>query len=164
MKCKIIILDEVYCNLIGLSEKTNEMLWNKYGPYVDGHKFMPAFKLGRWDGRIRFYKITGSTYVNLLFEIIPILEDLGYELELEDRREWFEAPSLVTSDLFAEYNIFLRPHQVLACNQLLSARGGFGILPTGFGKCAEGKTPINIKVSDKLAQIIRRIENDRSIT
>ena len=49
----------------------------------------------------------------------------------------------------------------MACNQLLEARGGFGILPTGFGKCVSGKTPINIKVNDKLAEIIRRIENDR---
>ena len=134
MKCKIKILDEVYAAITGLNQTTINILWDKFGPFVDGYRFMPAFKLGRWDGRIRFFEKTGKTYVNLLFDIVPILEQIGYEIDLIDNREYFDSPGPITNDIFAEHDIFLRDHQVLAVNNLLEAKGGFGILPTGFGK------------------------------
>jgi superfamily II DNA or RNA helicase len=135
MNCKITVIDEVWCKIIGLSDAHIEMLWNQYGPYKDGYKFMPAFKLGRWDGRIRFFEKTGKTYNNLLTSIIPILENLGYELELEDNRKFYESPALITADVFGEdCEIKLRPHQVIGVNALISAGSGFGIFATGCGK------------------------------
>lgn len=134
MKCKIKIHDEVYCSIIGLSEETSERLWNQFGLFVDGYRFMPAFKLGRWDGKVRFYEKTNKTYLNLLYTIVPLLESLGYEIDLEDNRAYYDSPEPITKDIFAEHGIYLRPHQVIATNELLEARGGVGLLPTSFGK------------------------------
>ena len=110
MQCKIKIHDEVYCTIYGLNEKTNSMLWDKFGPFVDGHRFMPAFKLGRWDGRIRFYEKTGKTYVNLLFDIIPLIEQIGYEIELEDNRLYFDEGRLhvkIVEDMYSRLRSYI---------------------------------------------------------
>lgn len=134
LKCKIKIEDEVFCTISGLASSTSEMLWNKFGYFVDGYKFMPAFKLGRWSGKIHFYDKNNSTYLNLLYDIVPILEAEGYEIDLEDKRQWFDSPGPVDKNIFEEYGIFLRDHQVKGVNDLLEARGGFAIFCTGAGK------------------------------
>ena len=134
MKCKIKVVDEVFCVLYGLTPSTTQLLWDHFAPYVDGHQFMPSFKLGRWDGRLRFYEKSNKTYVNLLYEIVPILEKIGYEVDLEDNRTFFKAPNKIDSDIFAKHGVILRPHQVIGVNELITAGGGFGIFPTNCGK------------------------------
>jgi superfamily II DNA or RNA helicase len=49
---------------------------------------MPAVRLGRWDGKIAFFQLGGSTYINLLPEIIPYLVEQGYDVEIEDTRNY----------------------------------------------------------------------------
>jgi superfamily II DNA or RNA helicase len=49
---------------------------------------MPAVRLGRWDGKVAYFQLGGSTYTNLLPEIIPILEKFDYDIELDDQREY----------------------------------------------------------------------------
>ena len=49
---------------------------------------MPAVRLGRWDGTVSFFQLGGSTFTNLLPDIIPILEEDGYEINLDDQREY----------------------------------------------------------------------------
>lgn len=134
MICKITIHDEVFCTLKGLATETTQLLNNKFSAYVDGYKFHPKFKLGRWDGKIRFYDLNNKTYYNLLFDIIPILEKEGYTIELDDKRKYYEYPENINKDIFAEHGVILREHQVLATNQILEAQNGFAILSTGFGK------------------------------
>ena len=34
----------------------------------------PAVRLGRWDGKKAFFQLGGSTYINLLPDILPVLE------------------------------------------------------------------------------------------
>lgn len=124
MKCLIRVHNEVKCTLHGLKEEHLTFLWNKFGPFKNGYKFMPMFKLGRWDGRIRFIDKTGSTYVKLLEMIIPYLENWGYDLDLEDNRPMYDLPPLVDEDIFSEYGITLRPHQVIGTNKLLEVGSG----------------------------------------
>jgi superfamily II DNA or RNA helicase len=130
------VVDEVWCHISGLSIEHNELLWNRFGPFVDGYKYMPKFQLGRWDGRVRFFEKTGKTYYNLLSLIIPIIEDeLKYEITIEDERDYYPSPLPITASVFGSDNpIQLRPHQVIGVNKLLAACGGFGIFPTGTGK------------------------------
>ena len=47
---------------------------------------MPAYKLGRWDGTKTFFGIGGTGYLAHLDVILPILEDDGYDIEVEDLR------------------------------------------------------------------------------
>ena len=48
---------------------------------------MPAYKLGRWDGCVRYCDIGGRTYMNLLDRLIPIVQADGYEIEIDDQRD-----------------------------------------------------------------------------
>jgi superfamily II DNA or RNA helicase len=47
---------------------------------------MPAYKLGRWDGTKAFFGIGGTGYLAHLDTILPILENSGYDIDLEDHR------------------------------------------------------------------------------
>lgn len=156
MKCKIVVRDEVWCILTGLSPVHVDYLWNKFGVYVDGYRWMPAFKLGRWDGKIRFFEKTGKTYVRLLDQIIPLLDQWNYECELVDNRKIYanaavsgkitkrdahniaiEAEGLdIMGDIeFAPGKRFqLRPYQLECIITAVEAGSGFIIAGTGAGK------------------------------
>jgi superfamily II DNA or RNA helicase len=85
--CKLIIKDEVNIKIDGLPVEVRRKLVNslKYDlPYA---QHMPAYKLGRWDGTKTFFGIGGTGYLAHLDTILPILEDSGYDIELEDHRE-----------------------------------------------------------------------------
>ena len=93
---------------------------------------MPAVKLGRWDGTVSFFTQGGLTYVNLLNEIIPILEESNYTFDLDDRREqWDLKFEPVTTETFSDKTwpeghthegqpIVLRDHQVEVINNFIN--------------------------------------------
>jgi superfamily II DNA or RNA helicase len=84
--CKLIIKDEVNIKFEGLSVETRRKIVNalKYDlPYA---RHMPAYKLGRWDGTKTFFGIGGTGYLAHLDVILPIVEDSGYDIEVEDHR------------------------------------------------------------------------------
>lgn len=132
------VRDEVYMTISGLEPSDVQFFWNKYGIAVDGYFFMPAYKLGRWDGKIRFFDKTGKVFMRFLGEIVPFLEKWGYDIELHDERlplplvqgrlheKWFDGKSQVP--------IAVRPYQVEAVNSALDAGSGFVIAATGAGK------------------------------
>ena len=74
------IKDEVNVKIEGLELTTRRKLQNRFKFEVPYARHMPAVKLGRWDGKVAFFQLGGSTYINLLPDIIPILEDEGYEV------------------------------------------------------------------------------------
>ena len=49
---------------------------------------MPAVRLGRWDGKKAFFQLGGSTYINLLSIYCPCLKAQGYDVTLNDTREY----------------------------------------------------------------------------
>ena len=93
---------------------------------------MPAVKLGRWDGTVSFFTQGGLTYVNLLEEIVPILEDNNYTFDLDDRRQqWDLKFDPVREDTFSHVTwpeghtmegqpIVLRDHQVEVINNFIN--------------------------------------------
>jgi hypothetical protein len=159
MKCKIFVKDEVWAVISGLKPEHVNILWNEFGPEVDGARFMPLVVMGRWDGRIRFFEKTGKTYVRLLSRIVPYIELWGYEIELEDDRVFFPVPETISELPFPNNKIKLRPYQVQSVNLGINNNGGYIIAGTGSGKCVFGDTLIKIKVSNELAEKIREIEN-----
>jgi superfamily II DNA or RNA helicase len=91
--------------------------------------------------------MSGSTYTNLLPEIIPILENYNYDIELDDQRDYsttfdFER---VTEETFAHINwgkghpmegqpIKLRDYQVEIVNNFLENPQSIQEIATGAGK------------------------------
>lgn len=155
-KCFITVKDEVWCTISGLSPTHTEVLWNELGVHVDGYFFMPTYKLGRWDGKIRFFEKTGKTYVRLLDRILPYLEKWGYDIELVDKREYWESPTVTGEiteidskgiaisgknlDIMGDVEVRpgkrfqLRPYQLQCVKACVEAGSGFIVAGTGAGK------------------------------
>ena len=85
--CKIVIKDEVNVKIEGLDLDVRKKLSNQFKYRIPYAIHMPAYKLGRWDGCVAFFQLGGSTYLNLLPEILPVLEQYNYNIELDDRRQ-----------------------------------------------------------------------------
>lgn len=84
----IVIKDEVNIKIEGLDLDVRKKLVNTFKYEIPGARYQPAVRLGRWDGKVAYFQLGGSTYVNLLPEIIPILEQYNYNIDLDDQREY----------------------------------------------------------------------------
>lgn len=139
-KAYITLKDEVYAFVSGLQPQDQEFLENKFAYMVEGAFFMPLYKLGRWDGKVRFFERTGKIFIRLLDEMLPYLDGWGYEIELRDERKPVnECKVRVTPDWFAKkenqkLKFDLRPYQVEAVNLALEHGGGIIEAATGAGK------------------------------
>ena len=139
---KVKILDEVNAVIIGLHPDHVMLFYDMYARFAANYFFSPKFKLGAWDGKIRYFHKTGKTYVYLLDEIIPKIISLGYKLELIDGRSVTPIkPPAITDQYFAhiihpedDVPIILRHYQVTAVNKLFDAGHGIAIAGTGGGK------------------------------
>jgi superfamily II DNA or RNA helicase len=88
MQAKLIIKDEVNLKIEGLELNTRTALVKKYKYEIPGARYQPSVRLGRWDGKVAFFQLGGSTYINLLPEILPYLDEQGYDIEVIDTREY----------------------------------------------------------------------------
>jgi len=85
--CKLIIKDEVNIKVDGLDVSTRRKIVNELKFDLPYARHMPAYKLGRWDGTKTFFGIGGTGYLAHLETIIPIIENSGYDIEVEDQRQ-----------------------------------------------------------------------------
>jgi len=85
--CTIVIHDEVNCKIEGLEPDARRKLVTKFKYEVPYARHLPAVKLGRWDGKISYFQLSGTTYVNLLPDIIEWLDSRNYHIALDDRRQ-----------------------------------------------------------------------------
>ena len=85
--CKLVIKDEVNVKFENLSLEWRKRLSNKFKYEIPYARHLPAVKLGRWDGKVSFFGLGGTTYLNLVDQILPILEDGGVYVDMEDHRE-----------------------------------------------------------------------------
>jgi superfamily II DNA or RNA helicase len=143
----IVIRDEVNIKIEGLDLDTRKALVKAFKYEDPTARFRPAYRLGRWDGKVGFVQLGGSTYVNLLPEIVPILESRDYDIDLDDQRDYatqFEFAS-VQEDSFAHIAwgaghplagqpIQLRDYQVRIVNDFLSNPQCLQEVATGAGK------------------------------
>ena len=136
-KVVIRLLDEVNCVIAGLHPTHVDYFCNTYAVRAPNFWFNPKFKLGVWDGFIRFFQKTGKTYINLLPEIIRKLTALDYVIDIDDQRSGFQVtPELVTDQYFAHIHredntpVILRDYQVEAVHTINVACGYFVELPS----------------------------------
>jgi superfamily II DNA or RNA helicase len=143
----LVMQDEVNIKILNLDLDTRRDLVKKFKYDVPNARYLPAVRLGRWDGKVSYFQLGGSTYVNLLPEILPLLDKAGYDVELDDRREYttqFEfAP--VTENTFADRcwpaghtaagePILMRDYQVEIVNNFLENPQCMQEVATGAGK------------------------------
>jgi superfamily II DNA or RNA helicase len=88
MYAKLHIKDEVNVKIEGLDLSDRKTLVDKYKYEIPGARYLPAVRLGRWDGKVGFFQLGGSTYINMLPEILEFLDQRGYDIEVEDTREY----------------------------------------------------------------------------
>jgi superfamily II DNA or RNA helicase len=145
--CKIIIKDEVNCKIEGLELGERKSLMKMFEYEVPGARYLPAVKLGRWNGKVSYFSLGGSTFINLLDKIIPYVDGAGYEIELNDLREVNHSFdfSQVSEDTFshkvwpkghtmAGQPILLRDYQIEIVNNFLSNPQCMQEVATGAGK------------------------------
>jgi len=143
----ITIRDEVNIKIEGLELDARRSLVNAFKYDVPYARYLPAVRLGRWDGKISYFQLGGSTYVNLLPEIIPILEKFNYDINLDDQRDYtttFEFTQ-VTEDSYKHIAwpqghpatgqpMKLRDYQVEIINNFLANPQCLQEVATGAGK------------------------------
>jgi superfamily II DNA or RNA helicase len=146
--CKIIIKDEVNLKLDGLAVEVRRKIVNKLKYDLPYARHMPAYKLGRWDGTKTYFGIGGTGYLAHLDVILPIVEDAGYDIEVEDLRQnhKFEFTP-ITENYWADQGktwpkghpdagkpIVLRDYQYDVVNKFLENPQALQEVATGAGK------------------------------
>lgn len=165
MKCNLVISDEVNVRFENLDAGTRRKLVSELEYFVPGARYSPQVRLGRWNGKASFADIGGRTYLNLLDRLLPIVQNAGYEIEIDDRRQsniQFEFDE-VTEDSyshivwpeghqFAGTSIKINNHQIEMINAYLANTQCINIIPT-----AGGKTLITGILSHKIEKYGRSI-------
>lgn len=143
----IVIRDEVNIKIEGLDLDMRKRLVNQFKYDVPYARYLPAVRLGRWDGKVSYFQLGGSTFTNLLPEIVPVLEQYNYDIELDDQRTYstsFEF-NQVTEHSWAHQTwpknhpaegqpIMLRDYQVEIVNNFLQNPQCIQEVATGAGK------------------------------
>jgi superfamily II DNA or RNA helicase len=146
--CKLTIKDEVNIKFDGLAVETRRKIVNKLKYDLPYARHMPAYKLGRWDGTKTFFGIGGTGYLAHLDVILPIVEESGYEIEVEDLRQFRDFKfSPVTENYWADQGktwpkghpaagqpIVLRDYQYDVINKFLENPQSLQEVATGAGK------------------------------
>jgi superfamily II DNA or RNA helicase len=146
-QCKIIIKDEVNCKIEGLELPERRKLMKMFEYEVPGARYQPAVRLGRWNGKVSFFSLGGSCYINLLDRIIPVLDQAGYDIELVDLRETVHNFNFtkIQEDTFANKTwpkghvregqpVLFRDYQVEIVNNFLTNPQSIQEVATGAGK------------------------------
>ena len=167
--CKIVIKDEVNVKIENLDLDTRKSLVKKFKYFDPKARYLPAYKLGRWDGCTSFFGLGGATFMSLLPEVIEELINFGYDPEIDDHRT---SPPLNFSKIsedfwgdltwpeghrFAGEKIRLRDDQVEVVNKFLENPQCIQEIATGFGKTIT--TATLSKICEKYGRTITIVPN-----
>ena len=146
-KCIIQIADEVNIKIQGLELGERKALMKLFSFEVPGARYLPSVRLGRWDGKVSFFSLGGASYINLLEEIIPVVDRAGYDIEVDDTRDYLTSFTfdMVKEDTYSATlwpkghpvegtPIMLRDYQVEIVNNFLANPQCLQEIATGAGK------------------------------
>ena len=144
---KIIIKDEVNVKIEGLEVGDRRALMKMFEFEKPGARYLPAVRLGRWNGKISYFSLGGSTYLNLLDNIITYIYDKGYDIDLVDQRishgelkferikeDSFSNTMWPENHPMAGQPVMLRDYQVEIVNNFLENPQCLQEVATGAGK------------------------------
>jgi|TARA_B100000902_G_scaffold83852_1_gene88396 superfamily II DNA or RNA helicase len=147
--CRIVIQDEVNVKVENLPVENRRKIANKLKFQVPYARYLPQYKLGRWDGNVAFFGIGGTGYVNHLDTIVNSLVEQGVEIsEIVDNREKHDLSfNSITEDYWKDQGtvwpeghmmagepIVLRDYQVETVNNFLNNPQALQEVATGAGK------------------------------
>ena len=149
MTVKLVIRDEVNIKFEGLPLEARKKLAATF-KYVDPTaRYRPAYKLGRWDGKVSMFGLGGNGYLSQLERCLTVLSDMDIDVdELEDLRTTKQITfEPVTETYWANQGkvwpkghqqegqpIMLRDYQVEAINKFLINTQALQEIATGAGK------------------------------
>jgi superfamily II DNA or RNA helicase len=147
LQAKLIIKDEVNVKIEGLDVSTRKKLVDRFKYEIPGARYLPAVRLGRWDGKVSYFQLGGSSYINLLPDILAIIDSEGYDIELEDLRTYnreivfdefkedtFAHKTWPAGHPSAGQPIMFRDYQVEIINNFLQNPQSVQEIATGAGK------------------------------
>jgi|TARA_B110000438_G_scaffold32500_1_gene32077 superfamily II DNA or RNA helicase len=147
VSCRIVIQDEVNVKVENLPVEYRRKIANKLKFAVPYARYLPQYKLGRWDGKINFFGIGGTGYVNHLDIIVNTLVDSGVEVaEISDLRtkhnlafnkidkDYWAHKTWPEGHIAAGEKIVLRDYQVEVVNNFLETPQALQEVATGAGK------------------------------
>lgn len=175
--CRLIIEDEVNIKLEGVDVDVRRKLASALKFDVPYARYMPQYKLGRWDGKVAFFGIGGTGYVNHLDVIAQVLQKNGVEIaDIEDRRQpvqlnfqpvteryWADQGVCWPKGHLAEgEEIVLRDYQVESINNFLNNPQSLQQIATGAGKTITTATLSHI--TESLGRSIVIVPNKSLVT
>jgi superfamily II DNA or RNA helicase len=149
MTVKLVIRDEVNIKFENLPLDARKKLANTFKYEDPTARYRPAYKLGRWDGKVSMFGLGGNGYLSQLERCLGVLGEMDIDVdELEDLRTTkqinFES---VTETYWADLGkvwpkghqqegqpIMLRDYQVDAINKFLTNTQALQEIATGAGK------------------------------
>jgi superfamily II DNA or RNA helicase len=145
-KTTLVLQDEVNCRFLDLDPETRRKVVQSL-EFMPGYaRHTPAFKMGRWDGKISFATVGGGTYINLLDRVLPVVAAAGYDISLDDRRVPFPVQFEEVEEDYLSYAVWpvghrlegepimLLDHQVRAINTYLIEKQCMMSISTSAGK------------------------------
>ena len=147
--CRLIIHDEVNIKFEGLPVEIRRKLANSLKFEVPYARYMPKYKLGRWDGTVGFFGLGGNGYLNHLDTLLPLLQEMNVEIEeiIDNRQKHTLQFPKVTERYWADQGvvwpkghpaegeeIILRDYQVEAINNFVANPQSLQEIATGAGK------------------------------
>ena len=146
-QCKLIIKDEVNAKIEDLDVVDRRALVKMFEYEIPGARYQPSVRLGRWNGKVSYFQLGGSTYINLLPDILEYLDQRNYDIELIDTRDYNTTFSF---DLVDEHTfdgkfwpkgheregqpVILRDYQIAIVNNFLANPQSLQEIATGAGK------------------------------
>jgi superfamily II DNA or RNA helicase len=178
MAVRLVIRDEVNIKLENLPLDARKKLANTFKYEDPTARYRPAYKLGRWDGKVSMFGLGGNGYLSQLETILPILNGLGISIEEIDdfrttgkivfapvtNRYWADMGKVwPLGHRFAGEPIMLRDDQVEVVNRFFENTQSLQEVATGAGKtimtatlahCAEqyGRTIVIVPNKDLVTQ------------
>jgi superfamily II DNA or RNA helicase len=169
VNCKIVIKDEVNVKIEGLDLDTRKSLVKKFKYFDQKARYLPAYKLGRWDGCTSFFGLGGATYMSLLPQVIEEILKQGYDPLIEDYRrsmplnftriseDFWGDQTWPEGHRFAGVKIRLRDDQVEVVNKFLENPQCIQEIATGFGKTIT--TATLAKICEKYGRTVIIVPN-----
>lgn len=145
---KITLLDEVNCRIESATPQVQKMAMEKVKVFIPHARYQQSYRIGAWDGYIRYMKANGCTYINLLDEILPVFQATNTPIILNDLRQskgkrftfddidenYFSHIKWPEGHRLAGQPVHLEEHQVEGINAALHKTNGVLELATSFGK------------------------------
>lgn len=140
------ILDECNIKFEGLDIVCRRKMVESLEFMLPYARHTPAYKLGRWNGKMSFCDVGARSYLNLLDVLLPIVQQHGYDIDIDDQRDehnfvFDEIDENSYSHIMWPKGhtregqpILLKDHQVEVINLYLNNITGINVAPTGSGK------------------------------